>query len=204
MASNRTVEFRGATAVVTGGASGIGRGMAVALAEAGSNVVLADLDEAALATTAEELGMLGVVTDVTDPDSVAALAEAVVSRYGAVHVVCNNAGVGPFGSTADMTLEDWDFVLRVNLFGVINGVHAFLPLLERNDDWGHVVNTSSISVLLTPPQAGGRACAPGAPAGRPACTRWTWPRPAATTGSSSRKRSARWSSRPFAATTPTW
>lgn len=147
---SRTVEFAGATAVVTGGASGIGKGLARAFRGAGSHVVIADLDEAALAATAEELGVLGVRTDVTDPDSVAALADRAVAEYGAVHVICNNAGVGPMAPIAELTLEDWRWMLEVNLFGVIHGVHAFLPVLQRNPDWGHVVNTSSMSVLMPP------------------------------------------------------
>jgi NAD(P)-dependent dehydrogenase (short-subunit alcohol dehydrogenase family) len=147
----RTVEFAGTTAVVTGGASGIGRGLARAFRDAGCSVVIADVDEAALAATARELGVLGVRTDVTDPDSVAALADRAVAEYGEVHVVCNNAGVGPFGPVARLGLEDWRWVLDVNLYGVVHGIQAFLPVLERNPDWGHVVNTSSLSVLVTPP-----------------------------------------------------
>jgi NAD(P)-dependent dehydrogenase (short-subunit alcohol dehydrogenase family) len=147
----RSVDFAGTTAVVTGGASGIGKGLAEAFLAAGCHVVIADIDQAALTATADELGVLGVRTDVTDPDSVGALADRAVAEYGEVHVLCNNAGVGPFGSTAAMTPADWRFVLDVNLYGVIHGVHAFLPVLERNPDWGHVVNTSSMSVLLAPP-----------------------------------------------------
>ncbi|MBB3083840.1 SDR family NAD(P)-dependent oxidoreductase [Geodermatophilus sabuli] len=147
----RTVEFAGTTAVVTGGASGIGRGLARALLGAGCRVVIADVDEAALATTARELGVLGVRTDVTDPDSVAALADRAVAEYGEVHVVCNNAGVGPFGPVSRLGLDDWRWVLDVNLHGVVHGISAFLPVLERNPDWGHIVNTSSMSVLVTPP-----------------------------------------------------
>ena len=150
----RTVEFPGTTAVVTGGASGIGRGLARAFLDAGCSVVLADVDETALAATARELGVLGVRTDVTDPDSVAALADRAVAEYGEVHVVCNNAGVGPFGPVARLALEDWRWVLDVNLYGVVHGIQAFLPVLERNDDWGHVVNTSSMSVFVTPPDVG--------------------------------------------------
>jgi NAD(P)-dependent dehydrogenase (short-subunit alcohol dehydrogenase family) len=148
---SRTVEFTGTTAVVTGGASGIGKGLAQAFLKAGCHVVIADLDDAALAATAEELGVLGVRTDVTDPDSVAALAERAMAEYGEVHVICNNAGVGPMAPIAELTLEDWRWMLEVNLFGVIHGVHAFLPVLQRNPDWGHVVNTSSMSVLMPPP-----------------------------------------------------
>ncbi|MGY1838167.1 MULTISPECIES: SDR family NAD(P)-dependent oxidoreductase [unclassified Modestobacter] len=149
----RSVDFTGTTAVVTGGASGIGKGLAKAFLSAGCHVVIADVDQAALTATAEELGVLGVRTDVTDPDSVGALADRAVAEYGEVHVVCNNAGVGPFAATAAMTQDDWRFVLDVNLYGVIHGVQAFLPVLERNSDWGHVVNTSSMSVMIAPPNA---------------------------------------------------
>lgn len=148
---SRTVEFAGTTAVVTGGASGIGKGMAKAFSSAGCHVVIADIDGDALTATARELGVLGVRTDVTDPDSVGALAERALAEYGDVHVVCNNAGVGPFGSLDEMTPADWRWVLDVNLHGVLHGLHAFLPLLKRNPDWGHVVNTSSLSVMVTPP-----------------------------------------------------
>jgi NAD(P)-dependent dehydrogenase (short-subunit alcohol dehydrogenase family) len=148
---SRTVEFAGTTAVVTGGASGIGKGLAEAFLGAGCHVVIADLDDAALAATAAELGVLGVRTDVTDADSVAALAQRAVAEYGEVHVICNNAGVGPMAPLEELTLEDWRWLLEVNLFGVIHGVHAFLPVLKRNPDWGHVVNTSSMSVLMPPP-----------------------------------------------------
>ncbi|MGH9100902.1 MAG: SDR family NAD(P)-dependent oxidoreductase [Acidimicrobiales bacterium] len=154
LAPSRSVELAGATVVVTGGASGIGFGLAQAFRDAGSLVVIADVDEAALEGAADTLGVAGVATDVTDPASVARLAEHVMAEHGAVHVVCNNAGVGPLGSIAEMTLDDWSFVLSVNLQGVVNGVHAFLPLLERNRDWGHVVNTSSIAALISPPRAG--------------------------------------------------
>jgi NAD(P)-dependent dehydrogenase (short-subunit alcohol dehydrogenase family) len=147
----RTVEFAGTTAVVTGGASGIGRGLARAFLDAGCSVVIADVDEAALAATARELGVLGVRTDVTDPDSVAALADRAVAEYGEVHVVCNNAGVGPFGPVSRLGLADWRWVLDVNLYGVVHGIQAFLPVLERNPDWGQIVNTSSMSVLVAPP-----------------------------------------------------
>ena len=147
----RQVEFAGTTAVVTGGASGIGKGMARAFLSAGCNVIIADVDGGALATAAKELGVLGVQTDVADSGSVSALADRAMKEYGEVHVICNNAGVGPFSSLSDMTLADWRWVLGINLHGVMHGVHAFLPLLERNADWGHVVNTSSMSVMLSPP-----------------------------------------------------
>ncbi|MEU6644102.1 SDR family NAD(P)-dependent oxidoreductase [Saccharomonospora sp. NPDC046836] len=148
---SRSVEFAGTTAVVTGGASGIGKAMAKAFLTAGCHVIIADVDEHALAAATEELGVLGIRTDVTNPDSVGSLADRALAEFGEVHVVCNNAGVGPFGAVSSMTPADWRWVLDINLHGVIHGVHAFLPLLQRNTDWGHVVNTSSLSVMLTPP-----------------------------------------------------
>lgn len=150
----RAVSFPGTTAVVTGGASGIGAALARAFLAQGCSVVLADVDADALAATARELGVLGVPTDVRDPDAVAALADRAVAEFGEVHVVCNNAGVGPVGAIADLTLADWRWMLDVNLFGVVHGVHAFLPVLERNADWGHVVNTASMSALVPPPGLG--------------------------------------------------
>lgn len=151
---NRTVEFSGATAVITGGASGIGKGIAKAFLANGSNVVIADIDDAALDATARELGVLGVRTDVTDAESVQALADRAVAEYGEVHVVCNNAGVGPMAPISKLTLEDWRWMLDVNLYGVIHGVHAFLPILKRNQDWGQIVNTSSMSVVSPPANLG--------------------------------------------------
>lgn len=150
----RTVDFAGTTAVVTGGASGIGKGIARAFLSQGANVVIADIDETALAATARELGVLGVRTDVTDAESVRQLADRAVSEHGEVHVVCNNAGVGPMSPMAKLTLDDWRWMLDVNLYGVIHGVHAFLPILEKNRDWGHIVNTSSMSVVAPPPNLG--------------------------------------------------
>lgn len=148
---SRQVRFAGTTAVITGGASGIGKGIAQALKAAGSNVVIADIDEASLIATADEIGALPVRTDVTDPVSVAELSERVLDEFGEIHVVCNNAGVGPFGSLENMTLADWQWVIDINLHGVMHGIASFLPILRNNSDWGHVVNTSSLSVLLTPP-----------------------------------------------------
>lgn len=151
---NRTVDFAGTTAVITGGASGIGKGIAKTFLANGSNVVIADIDNAALAATAKELGVLGVCADVTDADNVQALADRAVAEYGEVHVICNNAGVGPMSPMSELTLEDWKWMLNVNLYGVIHGVHAFLPVLEKNTDWGHIINTSSMSVLSPPPNLG--------------------------------------------------
>jgi NAD(P)-dependent dehydrogenase (short-subunit alcohol dehydrogenase family) len=140
-------DLQGKVAVVTGGASGIGKGIVTQLRREGMEVVIADVEDAALRRTAEELGAVGVRTDVSDPASVEALARAATDRFGAVHVVCNNAGIGPWAKIADLTLDDWRWIIDVNLWGVIHGVHTFLPLLEGNPDGGHIVNTASLAGL---------------------------------------------------------
>jgi len=142
------------TAVVTGGASGIGKALAQRFSRAGLQVVIADVEEAVLRATADELGVVGIRTDVADAGSVAALAAATVERFGAVHVVCNNAGVGGGGAIKDLTLEDWRWVIDVNLWGVVHGLHAFLPHLLANPDGGHVVNTASVAGLVAGPGIG--------------------------------------------------
>ena len=109
--------------------------------------------------TAAELGAAGVQTDVSDPASVDALARAVLDRYGAVHVVCNNAGIGPLAPVADLTLDDWRWMLGVNLWGVIHGVHTFLPVLKQNREGGHIVNTASMAGLVAGPRLGAYAAA---------------------------------------------
>jgi NAD(P)-dependent dehydrogenase (short-subunit alcohol dehydrogenase family) len=149
--------FRGKIAVVTGGASGLGKGIARALIAEGMRVVLADIEAAVLERTASELGATGLVTDVSDSASVQALADEVRGRFGAVHLVCNNAGVGSFGRLADLTLEDWRWMIGVNLWGVIHGVHSFLPLLRANPDGGHIVNTASVGGFVTMPGLGAYA-----------------------------------------------
>jgi NAD(P)-dependent dehydrogenase (short-subunit alcohol dehydrogenase family) len=111
-------------------------------------VVIADVEDAALEATAAELGVVGVRTDVGDASSVEALADQVCDRFGTVHVLCNNAGVGGGGQIADLTLADWKWVLDVNLWGVIHGLHSFLPRLLANADGGHVVNTASMAGLF--------------------------------------------------------
>ncbi len=147
-------ELRGKVAVVTGGAAGIGKGIAEQLLAEGMHVVIADVEEGALAATADELGAVGIPTDVGDPASVQALADATLERFGAVHVVCNNAGVGPFAPIASLTHDDWQWILGVNLGGVVNGVTTFLPILERNGDGGHIVNTASMAGLAPVPRLG--------------------------------------------------
>src|SRR5262249_57147476 len=107
----------------------------------GAEVGMADSQGGGVEGTAAEIGASAVQTDVSDPASVDALARAVLDQYGAVHVVCNNAGIGPLAPVADLTLDDWRWMLGVNLWGVIHGVHTFLPLLKRNRDGGPIANT---------------------------------------------------------------
>jgi NAD(P)-dependent dehydrogenase (short-subunit alcohol dehydrogenase family) len=139
----------GNVAVVTGAASGIGLGLCERFAAEGMCVVMADVEEPVLSKAASELATSGasvlpVVTDVADRAAVEALRDAAVSAYGAVHVLCNNAGVGgPHGPLWECPPAEWDWVLGVNLGGVINGVRAFMPLLLEQDA-AHLVNTASI------------------------------------------------------------
>jgi len=141
-------DLAGKVAVVTGGASGIGKGIATTLAAEGARVILADIQPDALEATAAELGVDAVLTDVSDAADVESLATAVVRKYGTVDVVCNNAGIGPLAPVKDLTLDDWRWMLGVNLWGVIHGVHTFLPILSGNPDGGHIVNTASMAGLV--------------------------------------------------------
>ena len=145
-------DLRGKVAVVTGGASGIGKGIAAQLTAEGMRVVVADIERDALAKTAGELGATAVPVDVSDAGSVAALADRAVAEFGTVHVVCNNAGVGPMAPIAELTMADWQWVIGVNLYGVIHGVQTFLPILSANPDGGHIVNTASMAGLVAPPR----------------------------------------------------
>ena len=141
----------GKTAVVTGGASGIGKAVAQAMIAEGMNVVIADIEEGRLEATAAEIGAYGVVTDVSQSAQVDALARAAVERFGTVHVLHNNAGIGPMAKLADLTLNDWRWMIDVNLWGVIHGVTSFLPILRSNGVGGHIVNTASMAGLMAVP-----------------------------------------------------
>jgi NAD(P)-dependent dehydrogenase (short-subunit alcohol dehydrogenase family) len=153
-------DLGGKVAVVTGGASGIGKGIATQLVAEGARVIIADIQRDAMAATAAEIGAaLAVHVDVSDPASVDALARQVIETFGAVHVVCNNAGIGPLAPVADLTLDDWRWMIGVNLWGVIHGVHTFLPVLKRNRDGGHIVNTASMAGLVAGPRLGAYAAA---------------------------------------------
>ena len=142
-------EVAGKVAVVTGGANGIGRGLVEALLEADARVVIADVEQSVLDATVSELAdrgeVSGVRTDVSDPASVAALASTVFDRYGACHLLFNNAGVtsGGGGLPWEQEPNDWRWCFGVNVFGVANGVHAFVPRMIDSGEPGVVVNTSS-------------------------------------------------------------
>ena len=146
-------DFEKRVAVITGGGGGIGAAMAEAFATRGARLVLADLHLDAAEAVADRVRARGaeaiaVRTDVTDRDSVRALAADTVARFGAVHIVCNNAGVAPFGEIATATHADWDFAMRVNFWGVVYGVEAFLPRLIEQRQGGHIVNTASMAGLV--------------------------------------------------------
>jgi NAD(P)-dependent dehydrogenase (short-subunit alcohol dehydrogenase family) len=147
-------DLEGKVAVVTGGASGIGKGIAEALKNEGVELVIADIEDGALQATAEELGATGIQTDVSSAESVGALATEVVERFGTAHVVVLNAGIGPMGRIADLTLDDWKWMVGVNLWGVIHGVHSFLPIVKGNEGGGHFVVTSSMAGLVGMPNLG--------------------------------------------------
>jgi NAD(P)-dependent dehydrogenase (short-subunit alcohol dehydrogenase family) len=142
----------GRVAVVTGAASGIGRALCMQLASEGCRVVLADVEATPLAEAEEALQRTGVrtlsvVTDVSDAASVDELARKTLDAFGAVHVLCNNAGVSWRSELINTSLNDWSWVLGVNLWGVINGLHSFLPVLLEQDE-AHVITTASITGLV--------------------------------------------------------
>jgi NAD(P)-dependent dehydrogenase (short-subunit alcohol dehydrogenase family) len=141
--------FEGKVAVVTGGASGIGRGIALALARRGANVAIADLHEQRLAETVRVLEVLGVKAlgmrcDVTSDSDIERLRDETLARFGRVDVLCNNAGVSVLGPPERAEMADWQWILDVNVLGIVRGVRAFVPaMVERGD--GHVVNTASVA-----------------------------------------------------------
>ena len=147
-------QLAGKVAVITGGASGIGYGMAVTFAEAGMRVVVADIEGDKAEKVAAEVGGVAVATDVSDLSSVQALADRAFAEFGAVHLLCNNAGVSLRDVPLDKaTAHDWEWVLGVNLDGVVNGVLAFLPRM-REQQTGHIVNTSSMAGVIPFPGLG--------------------------------------------------
>lgn len=149
-------DFRGKTAFVTGGANGIGLGMARAFGRAGMNVVLADIDDKLAKVAAEQLASeqikaVPVHCDVSDRAGVREAALEAVAAFGKIHVVCNNAGVAVGGPIGTVKERDWDWILDVNLKGVIYGVETFAPLIKSHGEGGHIVNTASMAGMISPP-----------------------------------------------------
>ena len=147
-------DFAGRVAVITGAASGIGRGLARHAARAGMGVVLADVEAAALDDAVAEVAGLGahavgVRTDVSREADVWALADAAYERFGAVHLLCNNAGVFQAGVVWQRTASDWDWVLGVNVFGILHGIRVFVPRLLAQGGDAHIVNTASMAGLIS-------------------------------------------------------
>jgi NAD(P)-dependent dehydrogenase (short-subunit alcohol dehydrogenase family) len=149
-------EFRDRVAVVTGAASGMGRAMADRFAAEGMRVVLADVEEEALAhaervMTDAGANVIAVQADVASSTDVQALAQKALDAFGAVHIVCNNAGVGAGGFSWEQTEADWQWVLGVNLWGVIHGIRTFVPIMLDQDSEGHIVSTASVAGLIAGP-----------------------------------------------------
>jgi NAD(P)-dependent dehydrogenase (short-subunit alcohol dehydrogenase family) len=143
-------ELAGKTAFVTGGASGIGFALGAAFAQAGMKVMLADIETDALAEAVKSLpdfgpNVRGVACDVADPVSVERAAKASYQAFGNVHVVCNNAGVAAAGGIDNISLDNWRWVLDVNLMGVLHGIRTFLPPIRAHGEGGHIVNTASMA-----------------------------------------------------------
>jgi NAD(P)-dependent dehydrogenase (short-subunit alcohol dehydrogenase family) len=147
-------ELPGKTAFVTGGASGIGLALGRAFAETGMQVMLADIETEALAAAVTSLHnfgphVRGVVCDVTDPGSVEHAAKVAYEAFGNVHVVCNNAGVAGAGGIDNISLDNWRWVLDVNLMGVVHGIRTFLPHIRAHGEGGHIVNTASMAGMIS-------------------------------------------------------
>ncbi|HEY2051313.1 MAG TPA: SDR family NAD(P)-dependent oxidoreductase [Caulobacteraceae bacterium] len=149
-------DLNGKVAFITGGASGIGLAMARAFGREGMLVMIADIEAQALQAAvdqlrSEQVRAEGVVADVTRRDSLRAAALETIARFGKVHVVCNNAGVGAGGMLGQVPERDWNWVVDVNLYGVVHGMEIFTPLILSHGEGGHFVNTASMAGLVSPP-----------------------------------------------------
>lgn len=152
-------EFEDKVAVVTGAASGIGKALCERAAREGMKVVMADVEAERLREAGREIEALGAEvmtmrTDVSQPDALSTLSEATLDRFGSVHVLCNNAGVFAGGRTWEAIGTDWEWVLGVNLYGVLHGIRAFVPGMIERGEPAHVVNTCSMAGLINTPFSG--------------------------------------------------
>jgi NAD(P)-dependent dehydrogenase (short-subunit alcohol dehydrogenase family) len=150
-------DFRGKTAFVTGGGSGIGYGMARAFGRAGMNVVLADIEDKVAHKAAEmlqrdQIKAIAVHCDVALRGELQRAALEAVAAFGKIHIVCNNAGVGAGGEFGTVGERDWDWIIDVNLKGVVYGAETFVPLIKSHGEGGHIVNTASLAGLVSPPR----------------------------------------------------
>jgi NAD(P)-dependent dehydrogenase (short-subunit alcohol dehydrogenase family) len=171
-------DIAGKVAFITGGGSGVGFGIAQALAEAGASVVVADirqehLDEAMTQLAAPGRAIHAIRLDVTDRAAMARAAEETERVFGKVHIVCNNAGIQLFNDIGDAQYTDWDWVLGVNLGGVINGLQAFVPRIKAHGEGGHIVNTASMAAFIAGPAAGIYTCSKFAVRGLTESLRWS-------------------------------
>lgn len=158
-------DVAGRVAFITGGASGLGFGMAQAFVAAGMKVAIADLRQDHLDEALEHFARAGkrpsvhpLRLDVSDRKAMAEAADEAERVFGKVHLVCNNAGINLFNDIAAATYEDWDWILGVNLGGVVNGVHTFIPRLRKHAEGGHIVNTASMAAFIAGPNAGIYTC----------------------------------------------
>ena len=152
-------DFKNKTAVITGGASGIGRAMGELFLARGMNVVLADIEQKVLDATVAELTAsggrcIGVVTDVSKADDVQRLADAALAEFSAIHIACNNAGVFAGGLLWEESLADFQWQLDVNVWGVIHGIRTFVPIMAAQDSECHIVNTASMAAVTAMPYSG--------------------------------------------------
>ncbi len=159
-------DVTGRVAFITGGGSGLGFGMAQAFCAAGMKVVLADIRPDHLEQAVEHFARIGkprsvhaIRVDVTDRKGLAEAADEAERVFGKVHLACNNAGINLFNDIAAATYDDWDWVLGVNLGGVVNGVHTFIPRIRKHGEGGHIVNTASMASFISGPNAGIYTCA---------------------------------------------
>jgi len=147
-------ELKNKVAVITGAASGIGRGIANRCVKEGMKVVLADIEARALSRAEKQMKKSGatvisILTDVSKAEDVELLAQKTLDNFGEVHLLCNNAGVGVGGLIWEYTLSDWKWVMNVNLWGVIHGIRTFVPIMLKQDNECHIVNTSSLAGILS-------------------------------------------------------
>ena len=147
-------DFQGKTAFITGAAHGIGLGMAITFAKAGMNVTMSDIRKESLVVAREEVrkhteAVYTIPVDVSDRIAMKEAADEAEKAFGKIHILCNNAGINIFGPIDQATYDDWDWMINVNLYGVINGLMSFLPKIKAHGEGGHIVNTASMAAFVS-------------------------------------------------------